>query len=105
MRRIRGHIRPKISNQDGFSVNRVLGKKLATSILEFADLGWIHDAVLAVGPIEAPLMGFRIVETQGETFDVAGWAIDLDGIELGAAIPNLVADTTPVQLDPGVGAC
>ena len=77
MRRIRGHVGPNESNKDCFAVNRILSEKLTLSILEFADLGWVKDANLAVGPIEAPLVGLRIVQAQGESFDVTFGAIDL----------------------------
>ena len=85
------------------SEDRILGEELTASILEFADLGWVKDANFAIGPVEAPLVGLRIVETQSQTFDVAGWAINLDGVKLGA-IPNLVADTGTVKFDPAVGS-
>ena len=68
---------PNKSNQDGFAINRILGEELPAPIFEFADLGRIKDADLCVRPIQAPLVGLRIIETQGQTFDVAGWAIDL----------------------------
>jgi hypothetical protein len=61
---------------------------------ETADLGWVHDTILAIGPIEPPLVGFRLVHTQGQTFDVACWAIDR--VQFGAAIPNLEADSSTV---------
>ena len=51
-----------------------------------------------------PLVGLRIVHTQGQAFDVAGWAIDFDGVQLGATIPNLEADASPCQFNPGSGA-
>jgi len=52
------HVRPDKSNQNGFAVDRILGEKRAASVFEFANLGWVHDADLAVSPIEPPL-GFR----------------------------------------------
>jgi hypothetical protein len=92
---IRVHVRPNEPDKYSLPINRILGEKLAASILEFADLGWIHDAILAIGPIEPPLVGLRIVHTQGQTFDVACWAIDVDRVQFGAAIPNLEADSRP----------
>ena len=59
--RIRGRVRPNKSNEDSFASHCILGKELAASILEFADLGWVQDAILTVGPIEAPLVGLGIV--------------------------------------------
>src|SRR5713101_6320777 len=71
--RIRGDVRPNKSNQDGSAIRarwfRV--EKLAASILEFADRGRSNGAGLAGGPIEAPLVGLGIVQTEGQTFDVA----------------------------------
>ena len=104
VRRTRGHVRPNKSNQDNFAVNRILGEKLAASILEFADLGWIQDAILAVGPIEPPLVGLRIVQPESQAFDVArSRTINLDRVQLSAAVPNLVALSSTVKLDPGIG--
>src|SRR5580700_3769704 len=100
-----GHVRPSISNKDGPAINRILGKKLAASILESADLGWVHDAILAIGPIEPPLVGLRVIGTHGQTFDMAYWIIYLDRVQLGAAIPNLEADAGTFRFDPGVRAC
>src|SRR6202043_1060364 len=45
--RIGGHARPFVANEDGLAVDRVLGEELTASILEGADLGRVHDAVLA----------------------------------------------------------
>ena len=61
MGRIRSQVGPNESNQDGFAINRILGEKLTASISEFADLGRVRDAILAVGPIEPPLVGLQIV--------------------------------------------
>ena len=57
----RGGVRPQKSNKDAFSILHVLGIKLAPPILELANLGHVHLAGFAVGPIEAPLMSFGIV--------------------------------------------
>src|SRR5579864_3073117 len=105
MRRTRGQVGPSIANQNDSAVNRILGEELAAPILEFADLRRVHDANLAIGPIEPPLMGFRVVNTQGQTLNVAGWTIDLNGVQLGAAIPNLVTDTSTFKFDPGGRTC
>jgi hypothetical protein len=53
-------------------MDRVRCKKLTASIVEFADLGRVHDSGLAIGPIESPLMRLRIVPTQRQALDVAG---------------------------------
>ena len=61
MRRIRGGVRPNKPNKDSLAIQCVLGEELTASILEFADLGREDGATLAVGPIEAPLVGLGIV--------------------------------------------
>src|SRR5579864_1427273 len=104
MGRIRGHVRPSISNKDGLAIDGILGKKLAASILESSDLGWVQDASLAIGPIEPPLVGLRVIGAHGQTFE-AYWVIYLDGVQLGAAIPNLEADAGTFRFDPGIRAC
>jgi len=57
---------PDVANQDRSAVESVLAVKLADTILEFADLRWAGEqAGFAAGPVEIPLVGFGIVETQG----------------------------------------
>ena len=78
---VRRDVRPNVSNQDRPVIQSVLAEKLAASILEFADRGWqAQNAGLAVCPIQAPLMSFRIVQAQGEAFDVATWTFALEFI-------------------------
>ena len=96
-----GGVRPNKSNQDHFAINRIRGEELAPSILEFADLRWVQNANLAVGPIQPPLVGLRIVQAQGQTFDVpASGAVDFELLNLSAAIPNLSGDGSAVKFDP-----
>src|SRR4029077_20667568 len=71
---------------------------------ELADLRRNDGAVLAVSPVEAPLVALRIVGAQSETFDVTGCAIEFDRVEFGAAVPHFVADTGAFELYPGVGS-
>ena len=100
MGRIRGHVRPNKSNQDNFAVDFVLRVELAASILEFADLRRIQNSDLAVGPIEAPLVSLRIVETQRQAFDVPGnGTIGFELLQLSATIPNLEGDGSTVKFD------
>src|ERR1700691_4821744 len=99
---IGGQVGPIKSNQDGFAIDCVLGKELTVSVRELADLGWIQNADLAVVPIESPLVRLGIVNTQGQTFDVAGGPNDFDLINTGAIV-NLTADTGAVKFDPGSG--
>jgi hypothetical protein len=87
--RIGRGIGPDESNQSRFAIQCVGAEKLAASVLELADLGWEDGATLAVCPIEAPLLGLRIEETKGETFDVAGnRAIGFELLQLSPAIPT-----------------
>ena len=106
MGRAGGGVRPNKSNKDDLAINRILGEELAASVLEFSDLGRVHHANLAVSPIEPPLVGLRIVQAQGQAFDMPGsGAIDLDRVQLRAAVPNLVADPSSVKFDPVRGTC
>ncbi len=49
-------------------------------------------------------MGFRIVEAQGEAFDVAAGAVGLELLDLGTSVPDFAGDAGAVKFDPGVGA-
>jgi hypothetical protein len=61
VRRAGVRVAPNISNQDAFSIERVLGVKLTTSVLKLTDLRRLHLASLAVGPEQAPLVGLGII--------------------------------------------
>jgi hypothetical protein len=50
-------------------------------------------------------MGFGIIQAQGEAFDVAARPVDLERVELGAAIPNIVASPSALELYPSVRTC
>src|SRR5438128_2524602 len=63
--RIRRDVRNNESNKDGSTIQCFLVEKLAASILELAYRGSAEGAVVAIGKIEAPLVRFRIVQTQG----------------------------------------
>jgi hypothetical protein len=103
VRRICCHVRPNKSNLDGLAINRILGEKLTASILEFADLRWVQDANLAIGPVEAPLVGLRIVGAQGETFDVTSGAVGDELIDFGTVV-DFAAEAGTFVVDPGIGA-
>src|SRR6516162_1087167 len=105
MGRVRSHARPVEPHKDAFAIQCVLGVKLTASFLELTDLRYNHDAILAVGPIESPLTRLRIVQTQGQSFEVAGGTIDLDLVQLGAAVPHLEAGAGTVKLHPVSRAC
>jgi hypothetical protein len=49
-------------------------------------------------------MSLRIVQAQGRPFDVAGRAVNLDLIEICAAVPNLSVDIDAIKLDPSSGS-
>ena len=103
MRRICDQICPKKSNNDTFPIKYVLRIELAPPVLEFTDLRRVHDSILAIRPIKAPLMRLRIVCAEREPLDVTGRAIHLDRVEFCAAIPNLVADARALKFGPSRG--
>jgi hypothetical protein len=49
-------------------------------------------------------VGFRVVETQGQRFDVARRAVGLEFDQVGAAVPDLPDDGRALVFDPGHGA-
>src|ERR1035438_2534128 len=99
--RIRGCVRPNESNKNRFVIQCVLAEKLAVPVLELASLGCDHGSVLAVGPVKAPLVSLGIVQTEGQTFDVAGGrAIGFELLDLSAAIPDLSGNGRAVKFDP-----
>src|SRR6266849_4312763 len=104
MARIRSDVRYDKSNIDGSTTKCFLVEKLAASILELADRGLAQGTVVAVGKIEAPLVGLGIVEMQVQTFEVPFRAIGLEFYQIGAAIPDLADDGSTLIFDPGGGA-
>src|SRR5258708_21772138 len=101
---IRRDVRYNEPNKDGSAIQCFLVVEFAASILELTDRGLAQGAVVAVGKIEAPLVGLWIVETQVQTFEVPFWAIGLELYQIGAAIPNLSNDGSALKFDPGSGA-
>src|SRR5438552_12667178 len=59
--RIRSDVRDNKTNIDASAIKCFLVEKFATSIPEVADRGLAQGTVVAVGKIEAPLVGLRIV--------------------------------------------
>ncbi len=98
---IRRDVRYDESDKNGPTIQQFLIVELAAPIVELPDRGLGHDAVVAVGKIEAPLIRLRIVETQAQTFEVTGWAIGLELQQIGAAIPDLADDRRAFHVDPG----
>ena len=86
-------------NQDGFAIDCVLREELTMPILELSDLRWIQDPDFAVRPIKSPLVGLWVIYTQGQAFDVPGWAVDFDLVDTGAIV-NPAADTGAVEFHP-----
>jgi hypothetical protein len=70
-------------------------KKLGASILEFADHPLAQSGILAVGPIDSPLLGLRIVQTEREAFDVAGLTGGFELFQICAAIPDFRVTEVP----------
>ena len=104
---IRGDVRPDESNIDASAFPEFLVIELAAAVLELADHrlnGLAEGGVFAVGPVDAPLAGLRIVDAQGEALDVAGRAIGFEFLEIGATVPDFSRDRGAVELDPGRGA-
>src|SRR6185437_2756556 len=91
VRRIRGQLGPNIPNKNGFAIDRILGVELTACIFEFAHLRWVQLASFAVGPIKPPLVRLRIIRAQSQSLDVPRRAVELNRIQLSAAIPNLEA--------------
>ncbi len=94
---------PVVADQDGFTVDEIGGVEIAAAVAECADLGRVEAADAAVGPIEAPLPRRRIVQPQRESFDVAAASIEFERVELGAAVPDLVAGEGPTHVSFQVG--
>ena|SRR6266496_3748112 len=59
--RVGSDIRYHESNQNGAASECFLIEKFATSIFELANRGLAHAAAVAVGKVEAPLVGSRVV--------------------------------------------
>src|SRR5262249_60286783 len=77
--------------------------ELPASILELADGGLAQRSVVAVGVVQAPLPGLRIVETQGQNLEVTGRPIGLELDEIGAAVPDLPDHGRALVLEPRRG--
>src|SRR6266576_747571 len=105
--RIRGDLRPNKSNIDGSALPLLPIVKLAATILELADHrlnGLAQRRIRAVSPINAPLTGLRIVNTQSQTFNMTCWAVGFKFLQIGAAVPNLSRYRRAIEFDPGFGA-
>jgi hypothetical protein len=88
------------SNKDGSAIEHLLVEELPSSIFELPDRGLAQATAAVTRKIEAPLMGFGVVQTQAQSFNVARWAIDHQLYQIGAAIQDLPDDGSPIVLDP-----
>jgi hypothetical protein len=99
--RIRSDVRDNKSNKDGSAIQWFLIVKLTPSIFKFADGGLAQGAAIAIRKIQAPLVGFGIVQAQVQTLEVACWAIGHELHQIAAAIPNFANDAGAIIFDPG----
>src|SRR5579864_2191566 len=100
---IRGDVREDEAHKDRFVLKVFLIKKLSErTIGELPDRRNAQAAIFTVGPIQAPLVRFWVIEAQGQALDMAGRAVDFEFPVVGAAIPNLLDDGSPVVLNPRV---
>src|ERR1700683_1978195 len=83
-----GGVAPEEADDDHFAFPAVLRIERTDSVLELADLGRVENANFAVNPVEAPLMRFRIVQTEGQAFDVAAGTVGLKLLDLRTPIPD-----------------
>jgi hypothetical protein len=104
VRRARIRLRPDEPNEDALAVERVLSIELALPIFEFTDLGHDDDAILAVRPVEAPLVRLGVVRAEREALDVTARAIGLELLDLRGAVPQEARHAGSIELDPLVGA-
>src|SRR5579859_8014665 len=105
MRRSGGERRPIVFHQDAFVVEGILGKELTVTRLELSDLRRGDESILAVGPVEAPLVGLGIVEPQRETLGAPRGTLHVERVELSAAVPERRAVAIPREIDPLSRAC
>src|ERR1700691_2002381 len=91
---------PVKANEDGFAVDAVVCVKLAVAVAKFAHLGRVEQTDSAVGPIEAPLAGCGVEKAKRQAFDVAGWAVEFNGVQRRPAVPDRITDTGALQVGP-----
>ena len=104
MGRIRSDVGDDKSNENGAAMQRFLVEKLGAAIFEFANRGLAQRTAAAVGKIETPLMGLRIVQPQGQRFYVPSRTIDFEHQQIGSAIPDLSDESSTFIFGPGSGA-
>jgi len=102
--RIVSDVRPSRAHQDSSIVKRVLAEEFPAAILEFADQGPAERTILTGSKCLAPLMGLRVVEKQGQTFEMTRRAIRLDFFQVGATAPDFSLEFGAFHLYPVRGA-
>src|SRR5262249_23202363 len=100
----RSDVRDHEAHQDRFAIEGFLVDELAPAVLEATDRGYAQSTARAVGEIEAPLAGVRVVQAQGQGLDVTGRPVDVKLYEVGAAVPDFSHDGGAVVFDPVRGA-
>src|SRR5262249_4922332 len=101
MRRVGRGPGPNVANKDSPAVQSILAIELTPAVFELADI-WrqTERAILAICPIETPLMGLGIVQTKSQAFDVAIGTADVEFLQLGAPVPDLASNGSTVKLSP-----
>src|SRR6185369_66638 len=89
------------ADQDRPAVQQLLVEELAAPVLELSDRRLAQGPAAATGKIETPLMGFRVVEPQAESFDVTRRAVDDKLDQIGASVQNLADGGRAIVLHPG----
>src|SRR6266487_331310 len=97
---VRRNVGEHIADENSAPAEVLLIEKLPAPVPELADRGHAQRSGGTVGKVQAPLMGLRIVEPQGEAFDAARGPIDDELHQIGLAVPHLSDDGCPVVRDP-----
>ena len=90
--RIRRDVHETVSNKDHSVIELFLIDKYTTAIFKLPYRGYAQNARVAIGPIEAPLMGLGIVEPQADAFDMTCRTVGRELEQIGVAIQNLSDD-------------
>ena len=100
---VRIGIAPNEADVDELAVQCICAVELAAPALELTDLGTgVHGTVFAVGPVDAPLARFRVIEAESQSLDVAAGTIEFDLLDHGTSVPHFARDEGAIELDPCV---
>ena len=105
--RIRCDTRPDESGINRSALIDLLVIEFPSSVAKLPDHGIrLEDSIGRVGPVNAPLMGLRVVKTQRQTLDVGALvgALDIHFFYLRTAVQDLLTDRGPVEFHPFSGA-